>query len=312
MNAAYMIEKKTISFANSIINTSVMIFILLLVVIGCYAIWDSDQVFQTANSARYEIYKPTIEDEGKSFEELQAINSDIFGWLTVYGTHIDYPVVQGFDNIHYVNYNAEGEYSLSGSIFLDVACNCEFSDFNSIIYGHHMEKQAMFGEIGCFNEKSYFDDHKYGMIYCDGKEHGLEFFAIVHADAYDGNVFKTRITKRKDRQAYIDMLLDRAIYFRDVQITADDNIILLSTCSASSTNGRDILAARITDEIYVDAFKTKEPENTIINRILTVDGLAGIWPQVSLWTNIFFIGLLFFQRTRFNKKYRHVISYERR
>jgi len=311
MSVAVKIGKKAILLTNGIINTSVMIIILLLVAVGCYAIWDSNQVFQTANAARYEIYKPTVKDEGKSFAELQAVNPDIFGWLTVYGTHIDYPVVQGLDNMHYVNYNAEGEYSLSGAIFLDTHCNCSFSDFNSIIYGHHMEKQAMFGEIGCFNEKTYFDSHKYGMIYYDGQEHGLEFFAIVHADAYDSSVFKTGITKREDQQAYLDMLLDRAIHFREIQATADDRIVLLSTCSASSTNGRDMLVARITDEIYEDTFKIHETEN-IIRKMLTVDGLAGLWPQISILLKLALIVLLFLLRNRFNKKYSHDISDERR
>ena len=311
MNVAYKIGKKTILFSNNIVDTAVIAIILLLVAIGCYAIWDSNQVFQTANATRYEIYKPTIKDEGKSFAELQAINPDIFGWLTVYGTHVDYPLVQGLDNMHYVNTSAEGQYSLSGAIFLDTACSRDFADFNSLIYGHHMEKQAMFGEIGYFTDKSYFDARKYGMLYYGGQEHGLEFFAVVHADAYDDTVFRTGIENRIDQQAYLDMLLERAIYSREIQVTADDRIVLLSTCSASSTNGRDILIGRITDELYEDTFKINETKN-IIGKILTVDGLDSLWSQISIWIKLALIGLLFLVRNRFNKKYKHDISDERR
>ncbi|MCG4817374.1 class B sortase, partial [Collinsella aerofaciens] len=75
---------------------------------------------------------------GLSFEQLKELNPEVFGWLTVYGTNIDYPVTQGKDNWKYVNTNALGEYSLSGAIFLDYTNRKDFQDFNSILYGHHM------------------------------------------------------------------------------------------------------------------------------------------------------------------------------
>lgn len=247
---AISIGKKIVRIANSLVNLIVLTAILVLAAFGCYALWDSDQVYQAAHAARYEIYKPGIEGEGKSFEELQALNPEVFAWLTVYGTHIDYPVTQGGDNMKYVNTNAEGKYSLSGSIFLDCSNNKDFSDFNSIIFGHHMEKQAMFGEIGLCTEQSYFDARLYGNLYFGGKDHGLEFFAFIHTDAYDSSVFTPGVSGKEMQQAYLNNLLMKAKYSRDIGITIEDRIVLLSTCSAESTNGRDILVARITENAY--------------------------------------------------------------
>jgi len=132
---------------------------------------------------------------------LQAINPEVFSWLTVYGTNIDYPVAQGQDNMKYVNTNAEGKYSLSGSIFLDYNNSKDFSDFNSILYGHHMQKKTMFGEIGSFSNQYFFDSHRYGNLYYGGKDHGIEFFAFIHTSAYDDTVFTPNVTD-KNRQAY--------------------------------------------------------------------------------------------------------------
>jgi len=283
MNAAKA-GKKAISLMNGVVDTAVLIVILLLVIIGCYALWDSKQVFDRADAAHYDIYHPTPEDGGKSFAELRAINPDVFGWITIYGTHIDYPVVHGTDNMTYVNTNAEGEYSLSGSIFLDYRCSEDLSDFSSIFYGHHMEKSAMFGDIGCFSDQSYFDERPYGMLYYEDQEHGVEHFAFVHADAYDSAVFRTNITEREERQAYLDMLLEMASHTRDVEVTIDDRIALFSTCSASSTNGRDILVGKITDEIYDDPFALDEQDN--VKNALAVDGLPGLWAQTPLWGKI--------------------------
>ena len=217
MRVAAGTVRKAIRQANGIVDTAVLIAVLLLVVVGCYAMWDSKQVHQAASAANYAVYKPTAEAGGRSFEELRAMNPEVFGWLTVYGTHIDYPVAQGPDNMKYVNTNAEGQYSLSGAIFLDSNCEQDFSGFPSILYGHHMEKNTMFGEIGLFAEKSYFDARQYGMLHYGGREHGLEFFAFVHADAYDGGVFRANIAGTQARQAYLDMLLRTAIHTRGIQ-----------------------------------------------------------------------------------------------
>jgi len=291
MSDAAKTGKRALWLINSAVDTAVLMIILLLVVTGCYAMWDSKQVFNRANGARYEVYKPDEENGGKSFEELQAINPDVFGWLTVYGTKIDYPVVQGVDNMTYVNTNAEGEYSLSGAIFLNYRCSKDFSDFSSIVYGHHMERSAMFGDIGNFADKDYFEARPYGMLYFEGLEHGLEFFAFVHADAYDSAVFRTNIMEREEQQAYLDLLLSMASHTRDIGVTIDDRIVLLSTCSASSTNGRDILVGRITEEIYDDPFALDEQGN--VKDMLAVDGLPGLWARTPLWGKIITVALPF-------------------
>jgi sortase B len=282
-NMSAAVKLKAIRLTNKAMNMLMVLVVLLLLAFGSYAMWDSKQVYQAADAARYEIYKPTEEDGGLSFKELQAINPEVFAWLTVYGTHIDYPVVQGSDNMKYVNTNAEGLYSLSGAIFLDNRASKDFSDFSSILFGHHMEKSTMFGEIGSFADKSYFDARKYGMLYYDGQEHGLEFFAFVHTDAYDGTVFRANVGPEM-RQAYLDTLLSKALHTRDIQVTADDRIVLLSTCSASSTNGRDILVARITDNAYDDPFEMEETDT--IGSLLKVDGLPGLWARIPPWLQI--------------------------
>jgi sortase B len=248
---AEAIVRKALKVTNSIENYIVLMVIVLLIAFAGYALWDSSQIHQTADKSHYMAYKPTAANQGKSFKELQALNADIIAWLSVLGTNIDYPVAQAKDNMKYVNTDAEGLYSLSGSIFLDCNNSNDFSDFNSILYGHHMAYHVMFGEIDSFSDKNVFDSHKYGNLYFDGKEHGIEFFAFIRTDAYDRTVY-TPDVQGQQRQTYLDGLLAKAIYIRDVGVTTEDHIILLSTCSSSSTNGRDILVGRITDEVYDD------------------------------------------------------------
>jgi sortase B len=271
---------KAIKVVNSIVNVMTLTIIVLLLAFAGYALWDSNQIYQTADKAHYAIYKPSIVDEGKSFKELQAINAEVFAWLSIYGTNIDYPVTQGPDNMKYVNTNAEGLYSLSGSIFLDHENSKDFSDFNNIVYGHHMEKKAMFGEIGNFSDRNVFDLHRYGNLYFDGENHGIEFFAFIHTDAYDSAVFTPNVTGEK-RQECLDNLLANAVYKQDIGITTKDHIILLSTCSSSSTNGRDILIGRITEEVYKDT--TIQAETNDRKEQMSIDSQYCIVKTVHLW-----------------------------
>ena len=250
---AEVMGNKAIKFIAGAVNYIALMVIILLITFAGYALWDSNQIRQAADKSNYAAYKPTVEDQGKSFTELQLLNAEVFAWLSVYGTNIDYPVTQGATNMKYVNTSAEGQYSLSGSIFLDCHNNNSFCDFNSILYGHHMAKKVMFGEIGSFSDRSMFDSHRYGNLYFDRKDHGIEFFAFVHTDAYDSTVFTPNV-QGGQRQKYLDGLFAKAMHTRDIGVMAEDHIVLLSTCSSSSTNGRDILVGRITDEVHNDPF----------------------------------------------------------
>ena len=277
---AEAIIRKSIGSVNSVINIIVLTVIILLLAFAGYALWDSEQIHQAADKSHYAVYKPNTEDGGKSFKELQSVNADIFAWLSVYGTNIDYPVTQGQDNIKYINTNAEGCYSLSGAVFLDYNNSKNFSDFSSILYGHHMEKKKMFGEIGEFSDKDVFDSHQYGNLHFDGKDHGIEFFAFVHTDAYDSMVFNPNV-KEEERQIFLDNLLAKAVHKRDIDITTEDNIILLSTCSSGSTNGRDILAGKISGDIYSDPFNKTGANDR--KEQLYVDNRRGFLEKIPRW-----------------------------
>jgi len=281
--------KKMIGLVNGLVNLTVLLFIILLVAFAGYALWDSNQLYHAADRSKYAPYKPTVEDGGKSFMELQAINPEVIAWLTVYGSHIDYPVTQGQDNMKYVNTNAEGLYSLSGSIFLDHFNSSVFIDFNSILYGHHMEKKAMFGEIGEFAKKDIFDSHRYGNLYFNGKDYGIETFAFIHTDAYDFSIFHANVSE-ENRQAYLDNLLAKAMYTRDIGVTIYDNIVLLSTCSSTSTNGRDILVGRLTEETHEDPYAN---DGTDIDRDRrSVNIPAGAARIIPIWSLVVIILLL--------------------
>ena len=276
--------RKGIRLLESTVYVMVLLPFIGCIAFGVYAMWDSNQLYVEADANAYEQYKPRNQDT-RSFAELQEINNEIIGWLQVYGTNIDYPLVQADNNEKYVNMSVSGEAVLSGAIFLDYRNQADFSDFNTIIYGHHMSNQVMFGEIGEFQDETYFKEHKYGKIHDGQREYGIEFFAFLETDGYDKSVYMPAITETDRQQEYLANILERALHTRDIESVAMsmvggnveiadtdiaggnvetvnmdisggemNRLVLLSTCTTLATNGRHILIGRISDTVYEDTF----------------------------------------------------------
>ncbi len=233
---------KFIRFLDSTVTTIAALFFLAVIACGAYCIWDSTLVYSAADSSNYTPYKPSA-DNSMSFEELRALNPDVFGWIEIYGTAIDYPLVQGETNDSYINTDVFGNYSLSGAIFLDSSKPKNFSDFLSIIYGHHMDQNKMFGDIDLFQEEEFFNSNQSGRLYFDDKDHELEIFSYVECDAYDPLIYGSY--EGEKRQEFLDAIESKSKYYRDIGLSVNDHIVILSTCDYSYTNGRMVLLARI-------------------------------------------------------------------
>lgn len=289
MRATY----RGLRIADGLVNLVVLFLVLVVLVFSGYSLWDTGRLYAQASADKYEQYKPMREPDGeKSFAELQALNPDVFGWLTLHGTPIDYPLVQGPDDMHYVNTNPLGEYSVSGSIFLSAANKQDFTDFNSIVYGHHMNKDVMFGPLDKYSNHTFFDTHATGSLYYDGTEHGIELFAFTHTTAYNTQIFTPPITDTGRQQEFLDNLLTSATHTRALTpaVSTTDRLVLLTTCSGASTNGRDILIGRITKNPIPNPFTTTPQRGT------GADTQNPWWTRVPtpLWTTgtLLLVGLL--------------------
>ena len=216
---------------------AILVFVFLF---GLYVETDKYNIISQADSSKYKSYKP-VSDDTLSFEQMKALNNDIIGWLTIDDTTIDYPIVQGKTNDTYINRTVFGEFSLTGSIFLDFRNKSDFTDTLSIVYGHNMIGNAMFGGIDLFREKAYFDSHRTGTLYCNGNYYDINIFACFRANGYDTNIYQPSLKSDRVHQ-WLGYVRENAIYIED-SVPENMPILLLSTCSSETTDGRTLLAA---------------------------------------------------------------------
>jgi sortase B len=233
-----------------LLNVIIELTFITALLFGIYGIYDTICIYRgAALSSDIKQYKPvdTGDDTpNPTLEELQSINADVCAWLTVDDTNIDYPIVQGRTNLEYLNKAVDGSFSLSGSLFLDCYNSRDFSDRYSIIYGHHMDGNAMFGQIPNFLEEDYLDSHQTGEVFTVENTYHIEWFACLETDAYDKNIYNPpSYWDDASVAVLLDYIEDIAVTYRDIGMSSSDRLIALSTCSDMETDGRIVLVGRI-------------------------------------------------------------------
>lgn len=272
--------RSVIRLASTGIDTALLICLIGMAFFGIYSLWDTSAVYAQADAANYRVYRPDGAERTPSWEDLLTINPDTTGWLQIFGTNIDYPLVQTDNNEKYLSTNPVGEYSLSGSLFLDWRCARDFSDAVTVIYGHHMDKDAMFGGLDHFTDEAYFEKHRYGDVFFNDAHHGLEIVGVVRVpDAYNTPFYAMPVATGA-QEPYVAQLKQAAERWRDTPLSASDRLLVLSTCSTDSTNGRLLVVGRIDDEVFENTFGEERYEGTGLEN--SAAGLLA-WLQDRWW-----------------------------
>jgi sortase B len=169
------------------------------------------------------------------FESLTAEYPDIYAWITIPGTQIDYPIVQHeSDNAYYLNHTVDGRTRIEGAIFTENYNSKDFSDPNTLIYGHNMKNGSMFKGLHKYKDKKFFSENSEILIYQEGRILRYKIFAayvydsrhiMLSFDFDDANIYRSYLNSvltKKDMSSNIDTTIG---------VTAEDKIITLSTCN---------------------------------------------------------------------------------
>ena len=227
-------ELKAIRFMDDLTDGIILICFLVMGLIGSYAAYDSYMIYAAAADDAILKFKPNY---GSRADEAE-IPEDMVAWLSIEDTRIDYPIMQGQDNLEYLNKDPFGKYSLSGSIFLDSRNSPNFSDPYSMVYGHHMDQGLMFGALDEYLKLGYLENHKNGVLTVGKQEYDVVLFAVLETTAMQKAVFAP--TEHDDEiKGYIKA---NALYLNESDWTGDDKpLIALSTCKFPDTADRTVV-----------------------------------------------------------------------
>ena len=170
--------------------------------------------------------------EQVDFYTLLQENPDVIAWITIPICGINYPVVQGSDNVYYLTHTVKKTANSSGAIFIDYENNSDFSDLHTLIYGHNMKNNSMFGGLKKIRrDPTLINESPYVYIFTpDGRMRQYQIFAMrqVESDS-DAYRFFTGETYYKE---YVDECIQNSVAgINRSDIMAGTPLITLSTCS---------------------------------------------------------------------------------
>lgn len=162
--------------------------------------------------------------------ELRKQNEDVIGWIAFDNMELSYPIMHDDNNDFYLTHTFSGEKNSAGSIFMEAANQPDFEDYHTIIYGHNMKNLSMFGQLKKYKKKEFYEQHQFFTIYTLDQVYRYQIFAYYDISEV-GDIYTIGFVPGEDFEAFIGKMLRRSYYDTDVEVSAQDKIITLSTCS---------------------------------------------------------------------------------
>ncbi len=185
------------------------------------------------------------------FETLWQTNKDIYAWIEIPETSVDYPVAQhAEDDAYYLNHTIEYREGRPGSIYSEKISKTDFSEFIHIMYGHNMKNGTMFADLHKFEDAEFFRENDTIYIYTPEHTYVYRIFAaVVVGDEHI--MYSYDFTSASGKQEYLDSLYSnedsRSRIRSDVEVTVVDQILVLSTCVLNETDKRYLVNAVLTE-----------------------------------------------------------------
>lgn len=182
--------------------------------------------------------KPEPETINVDFAGLTSKYPDVVGYIYSAYTGINYPIVQSSSNDYYLNHDLDGNVNNNGSIFMEHLCSSDFSDQNTIIYGHNMKSGLMFAHLTNYKSQHYYDAHPYFYIYTPTQNYKLNLYAGFVCE-HDDEVYSLSLS-----QSQLEAMPAKSTFKSNIG-TPTGNVVTLSTCSYEFDDARYVVVGEL-------------------------------------------------------------------
>lgn len=278
----------------------IKISIPILIIAVCAAAAVYFDVFNFDKEEETTAAESTVSTEKKSkYQSYMDKNSDFVGYISIDGTGVDYPVVQGDDDVFYLTHNFDKQPEERGAIYMSSACDSSLKDFNTVLYGHNWLDTTMFSEVTKYEDIEFYKAHpiiRFNTAYEDMEWKIFAVF-ITNADENedDGYIFNYIYPHLGGENfgGYISEVNKRTLYNTGVDINSSDKILTLSTCSRKMdlsgyrADARIAVAARLVrngESAAVDTSKArKNPNPKYPQRYCDNMGIQNVYANDEKW-----------------------------
>jgi len=183
-------------------------------------------------------------------------NEHIYAWIHIPGTNVDYPMLQHPENVnYYLDHNLDHSKGLPGCIYTENYNSKDFTDPNTVIYGHNMKNGSMFATLHKYEDKAFFEENRFAYIYTPDRILVYDIFA-----AYEFSDLHLMLSFDFETKESFELYLGGIREINDMnshhraetEVTGDDRIITMSTCIGSKPNNRWIVAGVLIGEETIE------------------------------------------------------------
>ncbi len=180
------------------------------------------------------------------FDTLHEISEDAVAWIYVPNGEINYVIAQAEDNDYYLHRLLDSTEAKAGTLFMDFRNNADCSDWNTVIYGHNMKNDTMFGSLLDYRDPDYYEEHPVMYLYTPGKRYQMELIAAYTTDV--NNAIYSIPTTKEGRDEIFDYASRRYSFISHVTVGDDDRLVTLSTCSYAYEDARYVVIGKLVEE----------------------------------------------------------------
>lgn len=174
------------------------------------------------------------------FDALCAQNEDVVAWIYCPDTPINYPVVQSSDNAYYLHRLLDGRKNAAGTLFMDYRNAEDLSDWNSVIYGHNMNNDSMFGSLQDYRDQAYADAHPEIFLLTPEKNYTITVLAGFVTPS-DTALYNALSPDEEEQSRLIEGWLESSDFSSGIEPAPEDRFVTLSTCSYAYSDARYVL-----------------------------------------------------------------------
>lgn len=231
---------RALDVADRCVDFALALFVVPLLAISLVALYEAGEVARSG--AMMVAIAEKVDDD--SIEDLFEENGNVVAWLRVAGTNINYPVMRAKNNSWYLVRDYNGDYSPAGSLFVDYR-NEPFEDDCTVIYGHRMSGDMMFGEIAKFADRQFLEEHRSGELKTRNGVAELYFVEYAEVNTAAREIYAVGDYRNERNREVIARIGKESGMASVAEMDENDQILILSTCDKTRRNYRNVLVAKV-------------------------------------------------------------------